>query len=329
MLKPLRLPARQWGKRISIQGIRRQYQYFQERIAELPPSDAKAENRLIQKLSQRTAQIEQLCAEQGATPGNLTPQSQQLYGWMKFLQSDDHLHLHAAAVRQATTIVQQTLATPKSSSNAKTRPFKDLKHLSLEFTPMSALYRCQFKHSHLKIKINEGFILADQDIIQAVIHSMLLDKTPETSTLMTEYSLSETFTELLLALELMVDDLRETSQGNVYDLAAVFASVNQTYFNQEVTQPRLCWSKVYSHRKFGHYEPSRDRVVISLSLDSAKLPRYVIEFVMYHELLHKVHGGRTQNGRRWVHTPEFHRDERQFKYFSQAQQHLERLARTL
>ncbi|QUY44143.1 M48 family peptidase [Acaryochloris marina] len=312
---------------ISIQRIRSQLQYFQDRIADLLPDDTDAENRLIQQLGERTAQIEQLCAAQGATPGNLTQQSQQIYGWMKFLQSDDHLHLHAYAVRQTKAIAEQTLANQSSARSA--RPFKELKHLRLEFTPMSALYRCQFKPPQLKIRINEGFILAEPDVMQAVIDSMLLGKTPKTSTIMTEYSLSEEFSELLLALDLMVDDLRDMAQGNVYNLDDVFAQVNQAYFNQEVKKPRLCWSKVYSNRKFGHYEPSRDRVVMSLSLDSDQLPNYVIEFVMYHELLHKIHGGRTQNGRRWVHTPEFRRDERQFKYYSQAQQHLEQLARKL
>ena len=312
---------------ISIQRIRRQLQYFQDRIADLPPKDTDAENRLIQQLGERTTEIEQLCADQGATPGNLTQQSQQIYGWMKFLQSEDHLHLHAHAVRQTQAMVKQTLGEMSSAHNA--RPFKALKHLSIEFTPISALYRCQFKPPHLNIRINEGFILAEPDVIQAVIDSMLLGKTPKTSTIMTEYSLSEEFSELLLALDLMVDDLRDMAQGNVHNLDDVFARVNQAYFNQKIGKPRLAWSKVYSNRKFGHYEPSRDRVVMSLSLDSKHLPNYVIEFVMYHELLHKVHGGRTQNGRRLVHTPEFRRDERQFKDYSKVQKKLEQLARTL
>lgn len=312
---------------ISIQGIRSQLQYFQDRIADLSPDDTDAENKLKQKLGERTTQIEQLCTAQGATPGNLTPQSQQIYGWMKFLQQEDHLHLHAHAARQTKARVEQILANPLPGRKAQ--QFKALEHLRLEFAPMSALYRCQFKPPHLKIKINEGFILAEPEVIQAVLDSILLGKTPETTTIMTEYSLSEEFSELLLALDLMVEDLRDTAQGNVHNLDDVFARVNQVYFNQNLEKPRLAWSKVYSNRKFGHYEPSRDRVVISLSLDTDQLPKDVIEFVMYHELLHKVHGGRTQNERRRVHTPEFRRDERQFKNYSQALRQLEQLARKL
>lgn len=312
---------------ISIQGIRSQLQYFQNRIADLSPGDTDAENNLRQQLGERTIQIEQLCTAQGATPGNLTPQSQKIYGWMKFLQQEDHLHLHAQATRQTKARVEQTLA--NLLSGRKAQHFKALKHLSLEFAPMSALYRCQFKPPHLKIRINEGFILAEPEVIQAVLDSMLLGKTPETTTIMMEYSLSEEFSELLLELDLMVEDLRDTAQGTVHNLDDVFARVNQVYFNQKLEKPRLAWSKVYSNRKFGHYEPSRDRVVISLSLDTDQLPKNVIEFVMYHELLHKVHGGRTQNGRRRVHTPEFRRDERQFKNYSQAQRQLEQLARKL
>lgn len=314
---------------ISIRRIRCQQQSLQRQIAGLDPLETQTERLLIKQLEQRTTQIEQLCADQGAAPANLTQQSKTVYGWMKFLQHEDYLHLHASAVYRATDLLKRTLANQKYSLEGGMSRVSNLNDLMLEFTPMTALYRCRLRGPQPTIKINEGFILADTDVIQAIVDSILWGKTPKTSTLIKEYSLSEDFSELLLALNLMVDDLGNTAQGNVYNLDDVFVSVNQAYFNLRVGKPRLCWSKVYSNRKFGHYEPSRDRVVMNLSLDSDKLPNYVIEFVMYHELLHKVHGGRTQNGYRRVHTSEFRRDEQQFKYYSQAQQHLERLAQML
>jgi hypothetical protein len=46
---------------------------------------------------------------------------------------------------------------------------------------------------------------------------------------------------------------------------------------------------------------------------------------MYHELLHKQHGGKWINGRLFVHTPEFRQDERKFKHYQQVQQWLGKL----
>ncbi|MBV9389693.1 MAG: M48 family metallopeptidase, partial [Chroococcidiopsidaceae cyanobacterium CP_BM_ER_R8_30] len=76
--------------------------------------------------------------------------------------------------------------------------------------------------------------------------------------------------------------------------------------------------------KLGHYEPARDRAVLSLSLDDQRVPEFVIEFVMYHELLHKQHREKWLNNRLFVHTPEFRQDERKFKQYEQAEQWLKK-----
>jgi hypothetical protein len=52
----------------------------------------------------------------------------------------------------------------------------------------------------------------------------------------------------------------------------------------------------------------------------------VAEFVMYHELLHKRHGETWVNGRLWVHTSAFRRDEQQFKEYNLAQACLHKLS---
>jgi hypothetical protein len=117
------------------------------------------------------------------------------------------------------------------------------------------------------------------------------------------------------------------SQRFFDDLNHVFDLVNREYFRGQMAKPQLAWSQVFIQRKFGHYEPARDRLVISLTLDQQRIPRDVVEFVMYHELLHKHHGERWSNGRCLVHTPQLRRDESNFKHYQLAQQWLERLAK--
>jgi hypothetical protein len=48
---------------------------------------------------------------------------------------------------------------------------------------------------------------------------------------------------------------------------------------------------------------------------------------MYHELLHKKHGETIINGRRFVHTPEFRREEQQFEQYAKATAFLNKLSR--
>nr|WP_242040447.1 hypothetical protein [Anabaena subtropica] len=65
--------------------------------------------------------------------------------------------------------------------------------------------------------------------------------------------------------------------------------------------------------------------MISSTLDDAKVPEFVVEFVLYHELLHKYHGTKWVQGRRMVHTQEFRTNESKFKFYNEALEWLKNL----
>ena len=75
----------------------------------------------------------------------------------------------------------------------------------------------------------------------------------------------------------------------------------------------------------GHYEWEGDVVQLNRSLDDPRVPGFVIDFVMYHELLHKQLGYTMVGGRRRVHTPEFRRREREFEHVQESKDFLDRL----
>jgi hypothetical protein len=93
--------------------------------------------------------------------------------------------------------------------------------------------------------------------------------------------------------------------GAFHDLEAAFQRVTTAYFAGAMAKPRLVWSRRITGCKFGHYDPLRDELMVSATLDSREVPSYVVDFVVYHELLHKKHGAKWQNGRQAVHTSAF------------------------
>ena len=113
--------------------------------------------------------------------------------------------------------------------------------------------------------------------------------------------------------------------GRHHDLAASFDRVNRAYFAGGMPRPRLTWNRTITHRKLGHYNLHSDEVVLSMTLDDPRVPAYVVDFVMYHELLHKLLGVLAVNGRQRAHTPEFRRAERRFKGYRKAEAFLRRL----
>lgn len=114
-----------------------------------------------------------------------------------------------------------------------------------------------------------------------------------------------------------------TSKGEAYDLDNIFTFLNQFYFAGSLPKPVLTWSAKKTFRILGHHDATHSTIVISKSLDDKKIPRYVVEFIVYHEMLHIKHPTVHHNGRRYNHTPIFRRDEEQFAYFEEAEKWIE------
>jgi hypothetical protein len=109
------------------------------------------------------------------------------------------------------------------------------------------------------------------------------------------------------------------SSGAFYDLDGIFEKVNSVYFGNRIARPVLSWSSRRTFRILGHHDPAHNTIVISRSLDAAFVPKFVVEFVMFHEMLHLVYPTVNQNGRRLNHTPQFRDHERRFLYFNEAE----------
>lgn len=120
-----------------------------------------------------------------------------------------------------------------------------------------------------------------------------------------------------------------SSRGSVYDLDEIFDEVNARYFSNAVAKPALTWSARKTYRILGHHDATHDHVAISRSLDQPDVPRYVVEYVLFHEMLHIVHPTRHVNGRRYNHTAAFRRDERKFAQYEQAERWIERNVRRM
>jgi hypothetical protein len=114
------------------------------------------------------------------------------------------------------------------------------------------------------------------------------------------------------------------AQGEVYDLDSIFDFLNQLYFRNAIEKPALTWSAAKTYRILGHHDSTHQTIAVSRSLDDKGVPRFVVEYVVYHEMLHIKHPTKYVNGRRYMHTPEFKRDEQEFAFFDEAEDWIER-----
>jgi len=138
--------------------------------------------------------------------------------------------------------------------------------------------------------------------------------------------MSEAFQAVRTALDQAAGAVEHTS-GMTHDLSEVFDGVNRRYFDGQMPRPKLRWTKRLTGMRFGHYNFAHDVVCISSTLDRPDVPRFVIEHVMHHELLHKKHGSKWSGSQRRCHTREFRAEERVFERFDDADKFLNFLSR--
>lgn len=88
-----------------------------------------------------------------------------------------------------------------------------------------------------------------------------------------------------------------------------FERVNQRYFYGLIEKPNLKFGKA-SSTKLGSYEYGSDTIIISnIFRDYQEL----LDYIMYHEVLHKKHKFYNKNGRSYHHTKEFKKREKEFE----------------
>lgn len=120
----------------------------------------------------------------------------------------------------------------------------------------------------------------------------------------------------------------DEAEGSHFDLEKIFAETNDKYFGGSISKPQIGWSRTASRTILGHYDSAHHAIVLSKLLDRASVPAWVVEYVMFHEMLHIKHptevcAGAT--GRRRVHSKAFREEEKTYPRFQEVREALRKL----
>src|SRR3989338_5552735 len=107
-------------------------------------------------------------------------------------------------------------------------------------------------------------------------------------------------------------------------LEDAFDRINEAYFNGMIDKPNLQWGND-STSKLGSYEYGSDTITISAIFRNAD--RGLLDYVMYHEMLHKKFKFENKNGRNLHHSSEFKKMEAKFENRDSIEKEISRLAR--
>ena len=304
------VPAERSPVRLSWQGLGGFLDRMLDRLAAMPePPELEKIGQLI---AQTSRQIESTIARTNAGPEHLTPAARGIRGWLAFFAEADNRAAYIDALKLALPIF-----------DTAARELRYPMPLSIHFRPAKVLYRIPRPAGRTVLWLPTPMIAFEEAEFRAVA-DLIRGGSPQATHRVVEAMEREPYQTVHAELESLAG-IPEQTRGTHHDLAASFDRVNAKYFESRMPRPHLTWSRMLTGRKLGHYDSIRDTVMISATLDTPKAEPWLVDFLMYHELLHKHLGSRVFNGRRCSHTPEFHALERRFERHPEVEPALRRL----
>lgn len=205
-------------------------------------------------------------------------------------------------------------------------------HFVVEFYPYANLshtlrLRNDVAHARLSDILHEAPVAIVEAAAAILLAQMYRRRVPrEMREAYREYTLAHsTRSEIARVRRTRARRIHHRPNGDLHDLAPMFAAINSQYFSGSLPRPRLGWSKRAWTSQFGCFDPSLNQIVMNKRLDAPDVPAYAVEFILYHEMLHVKHPMRAAACRLQAHSPEFRTEEKLFAEYARARKFLEHL----
>lgn len=312
-------PAAQSTGRFRWTGLGTLLDRLARRLArELPEKELAEIGQTIDAMSRR---METTIAREGLGPERMSPATRDLRGWFAWMSEAENRTAYREAVARARGAFVGLASASGTVTLAEASPTPPIFEIS--FRPLRHIYKMRRYADGMQILLPTPMIRFDQagfaDLARLIFQR-------EGKQQVVERMKSEDYVDLMVELE-SLGGIVEQTRGAFHDLAGSFERINARYFAGQLARPRLSWSTSMTRRKFGHYDHVRDAVMVSSTLDQSRVPAFVLDYLMFHELLHKKHGVRWHNGKGYAHTGEFYTEERTFERYDEAEAWLGKLAR--
>jgi predicted metal-dependent hydrolase len=228
--------------------------------------------------------------------------------------------------------VREKLLAIFEESYRELRPRAPAPQLQVEFFPFANVNNTiRLRDGRLLVRLSDLLEGAPEAVLRAIAHILLakMYRKPIAAAQAIRYRRYVSSHEIANKAN-QVRQLRgwkklQTPRGHVYHLEEIFEDLNRRFFYGLMARPLLSWSQQRARNSLGHYDPAHNTIVVSRIFDHPLVPRYAVEYLLYHEMLHLKHPVKLRGNRRCVHSPEFQAEERLFPELEQAKTFLKRL----
>ncbi len=212
------------------------------------------------------------------------------------------------------------------------RPRAPMPEFEVQFYPFANINNTiRLRENTLKLRISDLLEGAPDSVLHAIFHILIakIYRKPidnEHAVRYRRYVSSHDLTRKAHLVRQMRGRKRIASpQGHTYDLDAIFDNLNTRFFHGLLARPQMTWSGARARNILGHYDPAHNAIVVSRIFDHPRVPKYAVEYLVYHEMLHLKHPVKLRGSRRCVHPKEFMEEERLFPQLEEARTFLKNL----
>jgi predicted metal-dependent hydrolase len=212
------------------------------------------------------------------------------------------------------------------------RPRAPIPELSIEFFAFANLNNTiRLRENKLLVRLSDLLEGAPETVLRAIAHILLakMYRKPIERAYASRYrryiSSHQIADKVHLVRQIRGRKRIHTARGGTYDLEAIFEELNRRYFYGLLARPQMTWSQDQARNSLGHYDPAHNTIVVSRVFDDLRVPRYAVEYIVYHEMLHLKHPVKLHGSRRCIHPPEFVAEEKLFPNLAAAKRFLKLL----
>jgi len=212
------------------------------------------------------------------------------------------------------------------------RPRAPMPEFRIEFYPFANVNNTiRLRDSRMHVRISDLLEGAPESVIEAIAHILLAKVYRQPieaahATRFRRYVASKDIrAKTHLVRQMRGRKRMGSSRGFFYNLEDIFDELNFRFFHGLLARPQMTWSQIRSRRSLAHYDPAHNTIVVSRIFDHVRVPRYALDYIVYHEMLHLKHPVKLRGSRRCVHGPEFQAEEKLFPELEKAKAFLKRL----
>jgi len=212
------------------------------------------------------------------------------------------------------------------------RPRAPLPEAKIQFFPFTNLNNTiRLREGRMLIRLSDLLEGAPESVLHAILHILIAklyrkEIEPQHAVRFRKFAGSEHVASKTHLIRQMRERKKMNGpKGACYDLEQVFDELNTRFFHGLMARPLMTWSENHSRQSLGHYDPAHNTIVVSKVFDRPQAPRYAVEYLVYHEMLHLRHPVKLRGSRRCVHPAAFQAEEKLFPQLEEAKRYLKQL----